>query len=150
MTIYQLNRELWVPRPLPGVFEFFSRADNLERITPSWMMFRILTPGPIQMREGATIAYKLRMRGVAIRWLTRIERWDPPFHFIDVQAKGPYKLWRHTHRFSEVRGGTLIVDTVEYALPFGVLGRVVHRIQVAKDLSQIFDYREQRILELVA
>ena len=116
MTVYKLNRELWVPRPLPDVFEFFSRAENLQRITPPWMMFRILTPGPIEMREGATIAYALRVRGIPLRWLTQIERWDPPFEFIDIQTKGPYKLWRHTHRFSEVEGGTLIVDTVEYAL----------------------------------
>ena len=144
MTVYKLNRELWVPRPLPDVFEFFSRADNLQRITPPWMMFRILTPGPIEMREGAMIAYALRVRGIPLRWLTQIERWNPPFEFIDIQTKGPYKLWRHTHRFSEVEGGTLIVDTVEYALPFGVLGRLAHRIQVAQDLSRIFDYREQR------
>ena len=150
MTVYNLNRDLWVPRPLPDVFEFFSRADNLQRITPPWMMFRILTPGPIEMKEGAIIAYALRVRGIPLRWLTQIERWDPPFEFIDVQTKGPYKLWRHTHRFSAVEGGTLIVDTVEYALPFGVLGRLTHRIQVAQDLSRIFDYREHRVRELFA
>ena len=90
------------------------------------------------MREGATIAYALRVRGIPLRWLRQIERWDPPFEFIDIQMKGPYKLWRHTHRYSEVEGGTLIVDRVEYPLPFGVLGRLTHRIQVAQDLSRIF------------
>jgi ligand-binding SRPBCC domain-containing protein len=145
-----LRCELWVPNPLSEVFEFFSRAENLERITPPWMQFKILTPLPMTMKQGATIAYALRVRGIPMRWLTEIERWNPPFEFVDVQAKGPYKLWRHTHRFSEVRGGTLIEDVVEYALPFGWIGRVVHRLQVRRDLAQIFDYRTQRVQALLS
>ncbi len=145
---YTLQRELCVPHPLPEVFDFFSRAENLERITPPWMRFRILTPLPIPMKRGTTIAYALRVRGIPLRWLTQIERWDPPYEFVDVQAKGPYELWHHTHRFSEVEGGTCIVDIVRYALPFGPLGRLVHRLQVARDLEQIFDYRARRVQSL--
>jgi hypothetical protein len=135
---------------LSSAFDFFSRAENLERITPPWMRFRILTPPPIKMKKGATIAYALRVRGIPLQWLTEIERWNPPYEFIDDQAKGPYKFWRHTHRFSEVDGGTLIVDIVEYALPFGLMGRLVHRLQVARDLSRIFDYRAQRVQALLS
>ncbi len=149
MTPYSLHREMWVPLPLPRAFDFFSRAENLERITPPWMHFRILTPRPIQMRQGATIAYALRVRGIPLRWLTEIERWNPPFEFVDVQRKGPYRLWRHTHRFSDVAGGTSIVDIVDYALPFGWLGRLVHRMQVARDLSKIFDYRAEQVEALL-
>jgi ligand-binding SRPBCC domain-containing protein len=145
MTIYTLHRELWVPHPLAEVFDFFARAENLEKITPPWMRFRMLTPPPIGMKEGATIAYALRVRGIPLRWVSKIDRWNPPFEFIDVQAKGPYKFWHHTHRFSEVEGGTSIIDTVRYALPFGFLGRLVHRLQVARDLSKIFDYRAQQV-----
>lgn len=143
MNTYTLQRELWVPNSLTAVFDFFSRAENLERITPPWMRFRILTPPPITMKQGATIAYALRVRGIPLRWLTEIERWNPPYEFIDTQIKGPYKIWRHTHRFSEAAGGTLIVDIVDYALPFGLIGRLAHRLQVARDLSLIFDYRAQ-------
>jgi ligand-binding SRPBCC domain-containing protein len=150
MTLHELRRELWVPHPLPAVFEFFARAENLETITPPWLRFRLLTPTPITMKQGATIAYALRVRGIRLQWLTEIERWDPPFEFIDVQSKGPYKLWRHTHRFSQVEGGTSILDIVHYALPLGVLGRLIHRLQVAKDLAAIFDYRALRIQELFA
>lgn len=114
------------------------------------MQFRILTPLPIAMKQGATIAYALRVRGIPIRWLTEIERWNPPYEFVDVQAKGPYRLWRHTHRFSELEGGTSIVDHVDYALPFGALGRLVHRLQVARDLARIFDYRAQRVQSLLS
>jgi ligand-binding SRPBCC domain-containing protein len=141
---------MWLPKPLPAVFDFFSRADNLERITPPWMGFRILTPGPIEMKEGATIAYALRVRTLPLKWLTQIERWNPPFEFVEVQVKGPYKLWRHTHRFSQVDGGTSIVDSVEYELPCGMLGRLVHRFYVCKDLAKIFDYRAQRVRALLA
>lgn len=149
MGIYTLHRELWVPYPLLRVFDFFSRAENLEQLTPPWMHFRILTPLPIVMKPGATIAYSLRVRGIPLRWLTEIEQWTPPHDFIDIQAKGPYKLWRHTHRFSELNGGPLIADTVVYALPFGLLGRLVHRLQVARDLGQIFDYRAQQVRALL-
>jgi len=150
MAIYTLQRELLVPNELPEVFDFFSRAENLERLTPPWMRFRILTPPPIMMRQGTTIAYALRVHGIPIRWLTEIEEWNPPFEFVDNQAKGPYKLWRHTHRFSAVSGGTLVTDLVEYALPFGAVGRLIHRLQVARDLGRIFDYRSQRVLELLS
>lgn len=149
MTVYKLRRELWVPHALPAAFDFFTRAENLERITPPWLQFRILTPPPIKMKQGATIAYALRVRGIPLQWLTEIERWNPPFEFIDVEARGPYKSWRHTHRFSEVEGGTSIVDIVDYALPFGLLGRLVHRLQVADDLADILDYRAQRVEALL-
>jgi ligand-binding SRPBCC domain-containing protein len=149
MGLYTLHRELWVPHPLSTVFDFFSRAENLEHLTPPWMRFWILTPLPIVMKPGATIAYALRVKGIPLRWLTEIERWNPPHEFVDVQARGPYRLWRHTHRFSEVGGGTLIADTVDYALPFGLLGRLVHRLQVARDLEQIFDYRAQQVQALL-
>jgi len=145
VKVYTLHRELWVPHRISTVFNFFSRAENLECLTPPWVHFRILTVLPIEMKQGATIRYVLRVHGYPLRWLTEIERWNPPYEFIDFQAKGPYELWHHTHRFSECDGGTSIVDTVRYALPLGWLGRLVHRLQVARDLSLIFDYRNQQI-----
>ena len=149
MRVYELERSQWVPKSVPDAFDFFSRAENLERITPAFLRFRIVTPQPVEMRQGATIAYKLRVRGVGLKWLTEIERWNPPFELNDVQTKGPYKLWRHTHRFRQVDGGTLITDHVQYALPFGVVGQIVHRVQVRRDLAMIFDYRAERVRELL-
>ena len=149
MITYTLRREQWVPRELPEVFAFFARAENLQALTPPWLSFRILTPTPIHMCAGASIEYALRLRGIPVRWLTGIERWNPPTEFIDIQVKGPYRLWRHTHQFAEVNNGTLITDVVEYALPFGPLGRLVHRVLVARDLSKIFDYRTQQVRSLL-
>src|SRR3569833_1261014 len=142
---YVLHREATVSSPIEKVFDFFSKAENLQTLTPPWLRFRIETPQPIQMRQGATIAYRLHMRGVPLRWLTEIELWRPPYEFVDVQVKGPYRLWRHIHRFEESKDGTRITDLVNYTLPFGPLGRLVHRVQVADDLNRIFDYRAHRV-----
>ena len=146
---YVLRREITVSCPLDEVFDFFSKAENLETLTPPWLRFKIETPQPIQMRQGARIAYRLRVRGVPLRWLTEIELWRPPYEFVDVQLRGPYTLWRHTHRFEETEDGTRIVDVVHYTLPFGMLGRLIHRLQVADDLARIFDYREQLVQTLL-
>jgi ligand-binding SRPBCC domain-containing protein len=147
--VYTLQRDFIVRKPIAAVFKFFSRAGNLEEITPPWLHFRILTPKPIHLRQGATLAYRLRIRGFPVHWLTEIESWNPPFEFVDVQMRGPYQQWRHTHRFAETGGGTRIEDIVNYALPFGPLGRIVNKLQVADDLSAIFDYREQRVRALL-
>ncbi len=142
---YKLERTQWVPYPRAAVFDFFSRAENLERLTPPWMHFRILTPTPIKMHPGATIAYSLRVRSIPLRWLTEIQSWNPPHEFVDLQRKGPYTLWRHTHSFAELGDGTFIRDVVEYTLPLGWVGRLVHRLQVQRDLAKIFDYRAGQV-----
>lgn len=145
---HELHRETWIPRPLETVFDFFRRAENLEILTPPWLHFRVLTPLPIPMNPGALIAYKLRVRGFPVSWLTRIEDWNPPYSFVDRQLRGPYTLWHHTHTFTERDGGTAMVDHVRYTLPFGPLGRFVHWLQVKRDVEKIFDYREERIRKL--
>ena len=145
MKVYTLRREQWVPHPVSEVFDFFSHAENLEKLTPAWLRFEIVTPKPVEMKQGMLIQYALRLRGIPLRWLTQVEDWNPPYEFVDIQLKGPYRLWRHTHTFLSVNGGTKVVDEIEYALPFGLLGRIVHRVQVARDVAGIFDYRQEKI-----
>ncbi len=145
---FTLKREQWVPRPLDEVFLFFSDAGNLETLTPDWMRFHILTPQPIKIATGTTIDYQLRWHGIPLRWRTEIAVWEPPDCFVDVQLKGPYRLWRHTHLFQASAGGTRIVDTVQYRLPFGILGRLVHTVSVQRNLEDIFSYRRRKIAEL--
>ncbi|WP_337176390.1 SRPBCC family protein [Paludisphaera sp.] len=148
MVEHVLRREQWLPRPIDEVFEFFSDARNLEAITPPWLGFRILATGPIEMKAGTRIRYRIRLRGLPMGWLTEIQEWDPPRQFVDVQLRGPYKLWRHTHRFESVDGGTMVHDEVRYALGFGPIGRLVHAWTVRRDVETIFDYRARRMEEL--
>ena len=143
--LHRLERSQLVPRAADEVFAFFADAHNLEAITPPFLRFRIETPEPITMRPGARIDYRLQLFGLPFRWRTRIEAWEPGTRFVDVQERGPYRLWRHTHRFVPVPGGTVVLDTVEYALPLGPLGALAHLAFVRRSVERIFDHRRRVI-----
>jgi ligand-binding SRPBCC domain-containing protein len=146
LTVHVLRREQHLPPAPADVFPFFGDANNLEAITPPWLGFAVTTPGPIEMRSGTLIEYGLRLHSVPVRWRTTIAVWDPPRRFVDVQIQGPYRLWHHTHDFEDDgRGGTIMRDTVRYALPLGVLGKVAHALLVRRDLEAIFDFRRDAI-----
>lgn len=144
----ELTSETTLPLPLDRVFDFFSNASNLERITPPELQFRIVSPQPIGMTTGALIDYRLKLFGVPFRWRTRIAAWDPPHRFVDEQLQGPYKTWIHTHTFESTAGGTRVRDRVEYALPFAPLGHIALPI-VRRQLARIFRYREQAIRRIL-
>jgi ligand-binding SRPBCC domain-containing protein len=150
MHTYSLRREQLVPRPLEEVFEFFSNAANLQKITPPWLSFQILTRGPIDIHPGTLLDYRLKWHGFPVKWQTEIVTWNPPRAFTDVQIRGPYKSWHHTHTFTRETGGTRMVDLVNYQLPLGALGAIAHRFGVRRDLERVFDYRQQVIAELFA
>lgn len=149
LKVYELEREQWVPRPLTEVFDFFSRAEHLGRITPPWLNFRIRTPVPIEMRVGALIDYTIRLAGLPLAWRTRITHWQPESRFVDEQVRGPYAHWHHTHTFASHDRGVLVADRIRYALPLGPLGRVAHALALRPALCAIFDYRFRSIRELL-
>lgn len=140
----EFTSELWLPRPRDEVFPFFAAAANLEAITPPWLSFRILQSTPPAMGQGALIDYRLRIRGIPVRWRSEITAWEPPVRFVDEQRKGPYRAWVHEHRFEERDGGTLVFDRVRYAVPGG---RLVDRLFVRRDIEAIFAYRRQQLLD---
>lgn len=141
-----LDKTTWLPRPLDEVFAFFSDAANLEKLTPDFLRFRILTEQPVEMKPGALIDYRIKVHGLPMRWRTRISVWEPPHWFVDEQLKGPYRMWIHEHSFGEVDGGTEVRDVVRYRVPGWILEPVIHRFVVGPDVERIFQYR-QEILE---
>ncbi len=151
LRTHVLHREQRFPGTPEEVFGFFADAKNLEAITPPLLRFTVLTPGPIEMRVGTLISYRLRVHGLPVSWLTSIQAWEPPRRFVDVQLKGAYALWHHTHTFTaDGPEHTRMTDTVRYAIGFGVLGELAHRLFVKRDVERIFAHRARVIGPLLA
>jgi len=147
---HRLQREQRLEHPIDEVFQFFSRASNLERITPAWLSFEMLTPEPILMHVGTLIEYRLHVHRVPLRWVSQIEAWEPGRSFVDRQLRGPYGLWRHRHTFKAAGEATIVRDDVEYALPLGALGKLAHPLFVRRDVERIFEYRRHAVDRLLA
>ena len=145
-----LERTQRIELPVEEVFDLFGDAFNLERITPPWLRFRVVTPRPIEMRQGTLLEYRLRLHGIPVRWRTRITTWEPPTRFVDEQISGPYALWHHTHMFEPDGDATVMRDRVRYRIGFGPLGAAALRLFVRRDVERIFDYRREAILELIS
>ncbi len=145
MRIFTLHSRVSLPKPLEEVFAFFAEARNLEELTPPWLKFEILAPGPIKMQAGARIDYRLRLRGIPIRWQSEITAWEPPQRFIDIQRRGPYRLWEHEHRFIAEGATTIAEDSVRYGVPGGWLA---DQLFVRRDLARVFAYRRAKLEQI--
>lgn len=151
MRAHLLEREQHVASPPDQAFALYSDAFRLEDITPPWLAFRVVTAPPIRMGPGTLIDYRLRVRGVPLRWRTRIEVWELGRRFVDRQVAGPYRFWLHSHEFDPgPGGGTIIRDRVRYALPLGPVGALAHLVIVRRDLRRIFDFRRDAVERLLA
>lgn len=140
----RLTAETWVSRRRDEVFPFFADAANLEQLTPPWLNFAIRTPLPIAMHPGREITYRITLRGWPMQWVSRITAYEPPSRFIDEQLQGPYRIWRHEHRFVEAHGGTLLRDEVE----FDMFAAALVGGFVARELRKIFAYRHETLLSV--
>ena len=141
---FGLTCSLEVPYPLEEVFAFFSQPENLSKLTPASMGFRILTPAPIEMASGTRITYRIKPVGFPMKWISLIDTWDPPHEFTDSMEKGPFSSWAHSHRFSSTETGTRIEDHVTYRVPGG---KWIERLMMRKQLKAQFDYRSEKIVE---
>jgi len=144
---WRLRSSLWIPHPPEVVFPYFADARNLEALTPAWLSFQILTPMPIALQVGALIDYRIGVRGVPLRWRTRIAQWEPPYAFADEQLRGPYALWHHTHSFTPCDGGTVLSDRVEMRPRGGPLAGLLMAMFVRRDVERIFRHRAQVMIE---
>lgn len=150
MKVRIFERVQMVPRSLEETFRFFSDPHNLERLTPAFLNFKFLSKPPAVMHPGTVIDYQIRLYGIPVHWRTRIEVVEPPNKFVDVQEKGPYALWRHSHTFRAAgERQTEMTDRVEYALPLGPLGEVAYYLFVARSLREIFDYRTRELAAIM-
>ncbi len=138
----------YLPLPKEKVFEFFAKAENLEKITPDNLRFHIVDISTPKMQQGTVINYKLKIQGVPVKWQTLIEKWDPPTSFVDTAKKGPYKFWHHTHSFESLGDGTLMTDQVRYILPLGRIGWLAAFKKVRGDVTKIFDFRRGAVADL--
>lgn len=148
--IHQLRTTQQLNCNLDTAWEFFSSPHNLSKITPKEMKFNVLTnlsEEPIY--EGMIIDYKVvPLMGIPVKWRTKIIQINPKVSFTDFQEKGPYKLWNHFHEFIPNEKGVLMKDTVDYELPFGILGNIAHSLLVKQKVQSIFDYRYAILEEL--
>lgn len=144
--VQTLHSETIVPVPLDRTFAFFVDAQNLERLTPPWLSFRIQTPMPIEMREGTLIDYVIELYGVPIPWRTQIDAWEPGVRFVDRQIAGPYRWWHHEHRFEAVDRGTRVIDHVEFVPRAAWLSLWL----VKRDVGRIFAFRQAALAQLLA
>lgn len=136
---------IWIPVPIETAFAFFSKAENLDRITPGWLHFEIVTTLPIEMGAGTLLDYRLKLHGIPVKWRTEIVEWNPPSHFVDLQLRGPYQKWVHTHNFFERDNGTVVEDIVNYAVPGFFLESLINKYLIEPDLNRIFEYRRMQL-----
>lgn len=149
MKIYRLEKKQNVPISLSEAWDFFSSPKNLAEITPDKMGFVIQSGLSDKMYAGQLITYTVRpLLGIPMTWVTEITHVQDHQYFVDEQRFGPYDMWHHQHFFKEIDGGTECIDIVDYKLPMGILGQMMHGILVEKELEGIFNYREQKLIEL--
>jgi ligand-binding SRPBCC domain-containing protein len=142
---YRLEALQFLPAPREDVFEPFSDAFQLERLTPAWLEFSVLTPRPIKIAPGTIIDYRLKLHGIPVRWQSLISVWEPPARFVDRQTRGPYRRWNHEHLFEPAPGGTLCRDIVDYNV---LGGKLIHALFVRPDLLKIFAFRRDVLRQM--
>ena len=150
MSHHRLSAKQIIPVSLEEAWDFFSSPKNLAVITPDDLDFKITSPVDSENAyPGQIISYQIRpLLGIPMNWVTEITQVKAPDYFVDTQLSGPYKFWHHEHHFKEVDTGTEITDILYYALPFGIIGSIVHSLFIRKRVEQIFTYRKKKLEEL--
>lgn len=147
-----LIRKQNIPIPIDKAWEFFTSPANLKLITPNYLGFNIISAiGDESVYPGMIISYRVKpFLSIPITWVTEITYVSKMKYFIDNQKSGPYKYWHHQHIFKEIEGGTEMTDIVNYAAPFGWIGRLVERLLIKNQVKGIFQYRTKVLEELFA
>ena len=145
---WTLSATQWVPTPRSQVFPFFANAKNLEKLTPDFLKFKIRRVSDNNIQVNTLIDYWINLHGLPIPWRTKIDEWQPLSHFVDVQIRGPFRLWHHRHEFEEMKRGTLLSDIVTFDLYCKKYQNTRLLRWVNKDLHKIFHYRHTQISKI--
>ena len=149
MKIYRFVRTQKIPININEAWSFLSDPNNLKTITPSYMGFHIIENENTEMYSGQIIKYTVSpILGIKINWVTEITHVKNLEYFVDEQRFGPYSFWHHKHFIKEIKGGVEMVDILDYALPFGILGRIFHPVIVKPKLNEIFNYRRKKLIKI--
>jgi len=149
MKIYTLNKKQKLPITVEQAWEFLSSPENLKTITPDYMGFNILSGADRPMFPGQIIQYIVTpVLGIKTKWVTEITHVKDHEYFVDEQRFGPYALWHHKHFINKIDGGVEMEDIIDYKVPMGILGQLVHPILVKPKLEEIFNYRTKKLEEL--
>ncbi|GEM53910.1 cell division inhibitor [Flavobacterium branchiophilum] len=149
MKIYRLETKQKLPISLDQAWEFFSNPANLKKITPPYMGFKTLSGDDKPMFAGQIIQYIVTpIAGIPTKWVTEITQVDDKHYFVDEQRFGPYSLWHHKHFFKAIPGGIEMEDIVDYKLPLGIVGQMIHPILVAPKLKEIFEFRKTTLTSM--
>jgi ligand-binding SRPBCC domain-containing protein len=145
----RLEFESFIPGSITVVWDFFSSPENLQRITPPSMNFRMMTHVTGKMYPGMMIAYRVTpIKGMRMNWLTEITVMQEHILFIDEQRIGPYRIWHHEHHFRNTESGVEMKDILTYRLPLGIIGKLIDLMLVRRKVKAIFQYRESKIRNL--
>ncbi|WP_298556353.1 SRPBCC family protein [uncultured Algibacter sp.] len=146
MKIYTLHKKQKLPITVDKAWGFLSDPKNLKTITPDYMGFNILSGADRPMFAGQIIQYIVTpVLGIKTKWVTEITHSVDKHYFVDEQRFGPYTLWHHKHFINKIDGGVEMEDIIDYKVPFGLLGQLVHPILVKPKLEEIFNYRTEKL-----
>ena len=150
-NIYRLHNQQFLPISLRDAWTFFSTPQNLQKITPEELDFRMTSPNEGKVYLGQIITYKIRLNKVfKMNWVTEITGMIHENYFVDEQRFGPYKMWHHRHTFEEVEGGVLVTDVVHFKIPFSLIAPLAYRFFVKQNLKRIFNYRTEKLNEIIS
>lgn len=149
MKIYTLHRKQNLPISKDQAWEFLSKPSNLKTITPNYMSFDIISGADKPMYPGQIIQYIVTpIMGIKTKWVTEITHVQEGHYFVDEQRFGPYSLWHHKHFIKQIEGGVEMEDIIDYKVPIGILGQIVHPFIVKPKLEEIFNYRKNKLIEI--
>jgi ligand-binding SRPBCC domain-containing protein len=151
LKIYQYTAKQNLPITISEAWEFFSNPNNLPKITPPWLNFKVTSNLSDKMYAGMIIAYKVHpILGIPNTWVTEITHVKEPLYFVDEQRFGPYKFWHHQHIFRETKNGIEMEDIVSYGVPLGAIGSIINSLIISKKIKSIFKFRTQALNKMFA